>query len=147
MSNTTANNNAMHILLVEDDDVAAESVVRSLRKHDMHFPITIAQDGLEALEILRNKHAQLSIKRPFVVLLDLNMPRMNGFEFLEEVRADEALKRSVIFILTTSDSDADRSRAYNDHIAGYMVKSAVGPQFSKLARLLQNYEAAVRLPE
>jgi CheY-like chemotaxis protein len=113
----------------------------------MHFPITTAQDGREALDILRNRHATLSIKRPFVVLLDLNMPRMNGFEFLEEVRADEELKASVIFILTTSDSDADRSRAYNDNIAGYMVKSAVGPQFSKLASLLQNYEAAVRLPE
>lgn len=147
MSNTATNTKAMHILLVEDDDVSVESVVRSLRKHDVDFPMTIAQDGQEALEILRNKHPTLSITRPFLILLDLNMPRMNGFEFLEAIRNDEALKSSIIFILTTSDSDSDRSRAYDDNIAGYMVKSSVGPQFSKLALLLKNYQAAVRLPE
>ncbi|MES2673411.1 MAG: response regulator [Pseudomonadota bacterium] len=147
MSNMATNNQAMHILLVEDDDVSVESVVRSLRKHDVEFPMTIAQDGQEALEILRNQHPTHSIKRPFLILLDLNMPRMNGFEFLEAIRSDAALKSSIVFILTTSDSDSDRSRAYNDNIAGYMVKSSVGPQFSKLALLLRNYQAAVRLPE
>ncbi len=147
MSNMATNNQAMHILLVEDDDVSVESVVRSLRKHDVEFPMTIAQDGQEALEILRNQHPTRSIKRPFLILLDLNMPRMNGFEFLEAIRSDAALKSSIVFILTTSDSDSDRSRAYNDNIAGYMVKSSVGPQFSKLALLLRNYQAAVRLPE
>lgn len=136
----------INILLVEDDDVAAEAVMRSLRKHSVNAPITLAQDGLEALEILREEHPQQHIEKPYVVLLDLNMPRMNGFEFMQEVRADRELSESVIFVLTTSDNEQDRARAYAKNIAGYMVKSAVGPQFAKLASLLDSYRAAVKLP-
>lgn len=134
------------ILLVEDDDVAAESVERNLRKHDVTFPIVWAEDGAVALEILRGKHAQKTIGWPRIILLDLNMPRMNGFEFLEELRGDRALHNSVVFVLTTSDADADRSRAYHQNIAGYMVKAAVGPQFSKLAQLIVGYANSVKLP-
>lgn len=137
---------SMNILLVEDDDVAAEAVVRSLRKHAIDSPITLAQDGIEALEILRHQHPKESIEKPYLVLLDLNMPRMNGFEFMEEIREDDNLHESVIFVLTTSDNEADRSRAYAKNIAGYMVKSAMGPQFSKLASLLDNYRTTVKLP-
>jgi len=137
----------MNILLVEDDDVAAEAVVRSLRKFAVDAPVIHAQDGLEALEILRNEHPGLTISRPYLILLDLNMPRMNGFEFLHAVRHDEKLHDSVIFVLTTSDNDTDRSRAYNENIAGYMVKSAVGPQFAKLAALLENFRDTVKLPK
>jgi CheY-like chemotaxis protein len=71
---------------------------------------------------------------------------MNGFEFLIELRGDKGLERSVVFVLTTSDSDSDRSRAYLQHIAGYMVKASVGPQLAKLARLIGDYRGAVRLP-
>ncbi len=142
MSNTSK----VNILIVDDDDVAAESVVRSLRKHAMDFPITLARDGIEALEILRNQHNDLAIEKPYLILLDLNMPRMDGFEFLQEVRSDRSLHDSIIFVLTTSDADSDRTRAYHQNIAGYMVKSAVGPQFAKLANLLDNYRSTVSLP-
>lgn len=136
----------INILLVDDDDVAAESVVRSLQKHTVDFPVTLARDGIEALEILRKTHPDLSIEKPYIILLDLNMPRMNGFEFLQETRSDKQLRDSVIFVLTTSDFDSDRTRAYQESIAGYMVKSAVGPQFSKLAALLNDYRNIVALP-
>lgn len=136
----------INILIVDDDDVAAESVVRSLRKHAMDFPITLARDGVEALEILRRQHQDLSIEKPYLILLDLNMPRMDGFEFLQEVRCDKNLHDSIIFVLTTSDADSDRIRAYEENIAGYMVKSAVGPQFIKLANLLENYRSTVSFP-
>jgi CheY-like chemotaxis protein len=136
----------VNILLVDDDDVAAESVVRSLRKHAMDFPVTLARDGMEALEILRHTHPDLSIEKPYLILLDLNMPRMNGFEFLQEARSDKNLHDSIIFVLTTSDFESDKSRAYHENIAGYMVKSAVGPQFAKLAALLDNYRSTVSLP-
>ena len=136
----------VNILLIDDDDVAAESVVRSLRKHTVDFPVTLARDGIEALEILRKTHPDLSIEKPYIILLDLNMPRMNGFEFLQEIRNDKQLHDSVIFVLTTSDFDSDKARAYNENIAGYMVKSAVGPQFTKLAALLDNYRNTVALP-
>lgn len=136
----------VNILLIDDDDVAAESVVRSLRKHTVDFPVTLARDGIEALEILRKTHPDLSIEKPYIILLDLNMPRMNGFEFLQEIRNDKQLHDSVIFVLTTSDFDSDKARAYHENIAGYMVKSAVGPQFTKLAALLDNYRNTVALP-
>ncbi|HTF94492.1 MAG TPA: response regulator [Cellvibrio sp.] len=136
----------VNVLIVEDDDVAAESVVRSLRKNAIDFPITLARDGMEALEILRHTHSDLSIEKPYLILLDLNMPRMDGFEFLHEVRNDKSLRDSIIFVLTTSDADSDRMRAYDENIAGYMVKSAVGPQFSKLAALLDNYRTTVSMP-
>lgn len=138
--------NVFNILVVDDDDVATESIERSLRKHEIHFPLVEARDGLEALAILRGTHPDRSIQKPYIVLLDLNMPRMNGFEFLQELRGDSELRDTVVFVLTTSNADTDRTRAYQESIAGYMVKSAVGPQFSKLARLLSDYHAAVELP-
>lgn len=136
----------VNILLVDDDDVAAEAVVRSLRKHTMDFPVTLARDGIEALEILRHIHPDLTLEKPYLILLDLNMPRMNGFEFLQEIRSDKKLHDSIVFVLTTSDFDSDKSRAYDENIAGYMVKSTVGPQFVKLAALLDNYRSTVALP-
>ena len=139
-------NNTMNILLVDDDDVASESVIRSLKKSGLTFPVRVAQDGMEALDILRGVNGCAPMQKPFLILLDLNMPRMNGFEFMQEVRADSLLSESVIFILTTSDADSDRTRAYHENIAGYIVKSAVGPQFSRLAQLLDSYSAAVKLP-
>ena len=130
------------VLLVDDDDVAAEAVVRGLRKHSMLCPIVVAEDGGVALQILRGKHVR-SIAKPYIVLLDLNMPRMNGLEFLRELRLDPVLKGTVVFVLTTSGAEADRARAYQHNIAGYMVKSAVGPQFSGLARFLTEFRSTV----
>ncbi len=137
----------MNILLVEDDDVAAEAVIRSIKKNDLSFPVVVAVDGIDALEVLRDERSDKKIERPFLVLLDLNMPRMNGFEFLQEIRGDEKLRDIVVFVLTTSDADSDRSRAYHENVAGYMVKSAVGPQFARLTKLLDSYANSVNLPK
>jgi CheY-like chemotaxis protein len=134
------------VLLVEDDDVAAEAVVRSLAKHGLNFPIVWAEDGAQALRALRGSDPSRHVGRPRVTLLDLNMPRMNGFEFLQELRSEPDLRDEVVFVLTTSDADTDRTRAYHENIAGYMVKAAVGPQFSRVAQLLGSYQQAVRLP-
>jgi CheY-like chemotaxis protein len=141
-----ANGAAFSLLVVDDDDVAAEAVVRSMRKHALECPIVIAEDGVIALQILRGKHPTRRIAKPHLVLLDLNMPRMNGLEFLRELRSDQHLRGTVVFVLTTSGSDADRGRAYQESIAGYMVKSGLGPQLSGLARFLTEYRAAVLPP-
>lgn len=135
----------INILLVEDDDVAAEAVMRSLKKHGVPASLTWAQDGQEALEVLRGQQPGRSVPRPRLVLLDLNMPRMNGLEFLDALRADEELSNTVVFVLTTSDGDRDRSAAYQRHVAGYIVKTAVGNQFSLLCQLLNDYAACVTL--
>ena len=140
------NLSALSVLIVDDDDVALEAVQRSLRKHNVQSPLYTASDGLEGLQILRNCHPSKYMPKPYLVLLDLNMPRMNGFEFLSELRTDPLLKETVVFVLSTSNNDADRTKAYNENIAGYMVKSAVGPQFQKLARLLEHFSEAVVLP-
>ncbi|QUX96297.1 two-component system response regulator [Marinomonas sp. CT5] len=133
----------LSVLIVEDDDVAAESITRSLKKVASDINIVYAEHGRTAIEILESKHPDKALSSPFVVLLDLNMPVMNGFEFLEYVRDDPSLQNTVIFILTTSNDDNDRSRAYSNNVAGYMVKSAVGPQFAKLAILMEAYRNAV----
>ena len=134
------------ILLVDDDDVAAEAVVRGLAKNSMHCPIAVAEDGKAALQVLHGTHPTTRIAKPYLVLLDLNMPRMNGFEFLRELRMDKELRGTVVFVLTTSGSDAERARAYEENIAGYILKSAVGPQLRGLARFLEEYRSAIVLP-
>lgn len=134
----------LSILLVDDDDVATEAVTRGL--NSMHCPIAVAEDGSVALQVLRGTHPTRHIAKPYLVLLDLNMPRMNGFEFLRELRMDEQLRGTVVFVLTTSGSDAERARAYEENIAGYIVKSGVGPRLSGLARFLAEYQSAVVLP-
>jgi CheY-like chemotaxis protein len=134
------------ILIVEDDDVQAEAVVRSLRKAGLSSDIVVAPEGWEALAVLRGTHTRHRVKRPYIVLLDLNLPRLNGLDFLREVRADPLLNDSVVFVLTTSDDERDCKRAYEEHVAGYMVKSDVGPDFSNMVRMLRPYLEVVRLP-
>lgn len=139
-------NAKLDILVIDDDDITAEIVERALCKVDGQFNIVAAADGQEGLDTLRGLSAS-EIRRPNLILLDLNMPRMNGFEFLDAIRNDDTLCDNVIFILTTSDAGADRSRAYHEQVAGYMVKSKVGPQFAHLANLLSNYHSTVHLPD
>ena len=134
------------VLLIEDDDVAAEAVRRSLTRNEVRFPVVWVEDGRTALAVLRGQSTRQVVKRPRIVLLDLNMPGMSGIEFLSALRADSSLRDEVVFVLTTSDIEEDRARAYREQIAGYLVKSAVGPQFAKLAGLLLAYREAVCLP-
>ncbi len=135
----------VNILLVDDDDVTRECICRGLKRAGAEFPITPAEDGQEAINILRGASLSKRIEAPLVVLLDLNMPRMNGFEFLLELRGDTDLRNTPVFVLTTSDEDADRMRASDCCIAGFMVKSQVGPQYSKLATMLTGYASAMAM--
>jgi CheY-like chemotaxis protein len=133
------------VLIVDDDDVAAEGVLRGLRKHGFGGRALWVIDGSSALDVLRGQHHQV-LAEPRVVLLDLNMPVLDGFGFLEQLRGDPTLHSTVVFVLTTSSDSDDILRAYDDHVAGYMVKSAVGPQFARLAHLLESYATAVVWP-
>ncbi|OUS36204.1 two-component system response regulator [Rhodobacterales bacterium 56_14_T64] len=135
----------IRILLVEDDDVDAEMVIRGFRKSRIGNEITVAENGLQALKILRANGGD-EFEKPYIVLLDLNMPRMNGFDFLDELRGDENLKDSIVFVLTTSKADVDRARSYEKNVAGYLVKSEVGPSFTKAVDLLRCYWTTVTLP-
>jgi CheY-like chemotaxis protein len=130
------------ILLVEDDDIDAMSIERALKKLRLANPYYRAVDGVEGLAILRNQ----GVGRPFIILLDLNMPRMNGLEMLVELRKDPKLTDSVVFVLTTSNDDQDRAAAYKEHIAGYIVKSKLDSDFTELLQLLDHYWRLVELP-
>lgn len=144
--NTVPANDAadMNILLVDDDDVAVENVMRSIKKLGVKFPVVVAEDGQDALDILHETHPDKKIKSPYVVLLDLKMPRMDGFEFLETIRKDTKLESTVVFVLTTSDSNIDRAKAYNENIAGYMLKDTT-TIFNWLFSLLPKYTSFVNL--
>lgn len=139
-------NREVRVLLVEDDDVDVDVVKRGFRAHRIANPIVVARDGMEALEILRGGDGRPPLPRPYLILLDLNMPRMNGIEFLQALRKDPELEDSVVFVLTTSQNEADRVRAYKEHIAGYMVKSQAGASFKNALDMLNQFWTVVVLP-
>ncbi|MEM8709645.1 MAG: response regulator [Planctomycetota bacterium] len=134
------------ILLVDDDLVDRMAVLRGFARAGLDAEIQVAADGREALDILRSEDPEVRISHPFLVLLDLNMPRMGGLDFLEEVRNDPTLRRTIIFVLTTSDSDEDRLAAYDHFVAGYVLKSRAGRNFEGLLSMLQAYWSVVILP-
>ncbi len=136
----------VNILLVDDDDVDAEAIERAFRKHKINNPITVARNGLEALDVLRGTASIKPIDRPYLILLDLNMPRMTGLEFLRELRREADLRDSIIFVLTTSNSDQDKIAAYEHHVAGYMVKQQAGEDFQRLIGMLDHYWKVVEFP-
>jgi CheY-like chemotaxis protein len=133
------------VLLVEDNPIDCEAVRRGFAKHRIANPIIQASDGIEALAALRGQRPGPVVK-PYVLLVDLNMPRMNGIELVTAIRADPDLRDSVIFVLTTSRSDEDRVASYNLNVAGYIVKSDVGAGFIRLVELLDHYWRIVELP-
>jgi CheY-like chemotaxis protein len=136
----------LHVLLVEDDDVDAEVVRRAFTELKISNPTTRVVDGYEALEVLRGTNDRERIPRPYVILLDLNMPRMNGLEFLRQLRSDPELRSSVVFVLTTSQDDRDIVAAYNLQVAGYFLKTSVGEGFFNLPRMMESYWRMVEFP-
>ena len=125
------------ILVVDDSKLIHKMFEVLLRQ----YSLVHAHDGLEALQCLGN-HADIDL-----ILLDINMPRMDGLELIAEIRKDEALKKLVVFVLTTSDNDKDKLTAYENHVAGYILKNRAGEDFLELTRLLGSYWHIVELPE
>ena len=109
----------LNILLVEDDAIDVMNVKRAFQKNNIMSPLFVAGNGVEALELLRG--GKLPAER-LLVLLDLNMPKMNGIEFLRELRRDPALAPTPVVVLTTSNDDRDKVEAYNLNVAGYLLK-------------------------
>jgi CheY-like chemotaxis protein len=135
------------VLLIEDNEVDREAVQRAFQEHRIGNPLVEAADGVEALEILRGSAKRQALARPYLVLLDLNLPRMDGLEFLRELRSDPQLADAIVFVLTTSKSDEDKTNAYRANVAGYIVKGEVGEGFMRLVGLLDHYWRIVEFPE
>ncbi len=131
------------IVVIDDDDIDAMGIERALKTSKILNPIVRARDGIEGLALLR-KHGE--VRRPYIVLLDINMPRMNGLEMLTALRDDPVLSSAVVFVLTTSKIDEDVVAAYAQHVAGYIVKSEVGDGFMRVIQMLDHYWRIVELP-
>lgn len=138
----------IHILLVEDDEVDVMNVRRAFKKNNIVNPIYLAGNGLEALAILRGE-AKIEPAMPQarrLVLLDLNMPKMNGIEFLRKLRMDEKLRSLPVIVLTTSNEDRDKVEAYNLNVAGYILKPVTFSNFVEVMSTLNKYWMLNEIP-
>lgn len=138
--------NAVEFLIIDDDDVSIMAIQRSMRKLSLANPVKVARNGLEALEVLKNSVGADNKLPPFIITLDLSMPKMNGLEFLEHVRNDSLFNKLVIFVLTTSDAPTDIASAYDKNIAGYIVKENATETLRDALEMLNNYARLIVLP-
>lgn len=133
----------LNILLVEDDEVDVMNVRRAFERNNVSNPLFVAGNGLEALEMLRD--GQVPNERR-LILLDLNMPKMNGIEFLQALRADPELASTPVVVLTTSNDDQDKIDAYNLNVAGYLLKPVTFSNFCERMATLNKYWTLVEMP-
>ncbi len=136
----------LHILLVDDDELDIMNVQRAFKKNNIINPLYVAHNGLEALEMLRSTEPDAMPKDRRLVLLDLNMPRITGLEFLRELRGDPELHALTVIVLTTSDDERDKVEAFNLNIAGYIVKPVTFIAFVEAMAALNKYWSINELP-
>lgn len=144
---STIQDRVINILLVEDDEVDVMNVRRAFRKSNITNPLYVATNGLEALAMLRTEASSTVIppgRR--LILLDLNMPKMGGIEFLKHLRADSMLRLIPVIVLTTSNQDKDRVEAYGLNVAGYILKPVTFASFAETMATLNKYWALCELP-
>jgi CheY-like chemotaxis protein len=130
------------ILLVEDDNVDAMTVKRAIKDLGSKDTLVRSANGEEALDYLRNE----TNEKPRLILLDLNMPKMNGIEFLKHIKSDNVLKRVPVIVLTTSMEDQDILRSFELSIAGYVVKPLDYKKFVEIIRTISQYWTLSLLP-
>ena len=134
---------ALNILLVDDDEVDVMTVKRAFSRANITNKLYVATDGIEALTLLRSDGIPPARR---LVLLDLNMPRMNGIEALREIRADPALHAITVVVLTTSNEDRDRVEAYQLNVAGYLLKPVTFHAFAEVMSTLNKYWTLMEMP-
>ena len=137
----------INILLVEDDEVDVMNVKRAFEKNNIKNPLFVADNGLDALAMLRGSNGVEKIEPvPRIILLDMNMPKMNGIEFLKELRSDEELKAISVFVMTTSNEDSDKIDAYNLNVAGYILKPLSFEKFVEAVATLKAFWQLSEMP-
>ena len=134
---------ALNILLVDDDEVDVMTVKRAFQKANITNKLFVASNGIEALELLRSGAIPTTRR---LILLDLNMPKMNGLEFLREVRNDPALAALTVVVLTTSNEDRDRVDAFQLNVAGYLLKPVTFHTFAEVMATLNKYLTLMEMP-
>jgi CheY-like chemotaxis protein len=136
----------LHVILIEDDEIDAEAIERAFNALGIAIKTTRFVDGRVAIDALRGPWGSRMQSEPHVILLDLNMPRMNGLAFLDELRKEPVLRRSIVFALTGSELDEDKAAAYDRRVAGYLVKATLGQDYGALRELLDVYYQAIEFP-
>lgn len=131
------------ILLVEDDQVDVMTVKRALKEIRVTNPVVNLENGEEALKYLRNPESE----KPCIILLDLNMPIMNGIEFLQVMKQDSQLKRIPVIMLTTSEEQQDKINSFDLGVAGYMAKPVDYRQFVEVMRTIDAYWTISEVPQ
>jgi CheY-like chemotaxis protein len=134
--------NSKPVLLVEDDNIDAMTVKRAFKDLNVTNPLVHTLNGEEALEYLKSKEN----KKPCIILLDLNMPKMNGIEFMQVIKVDDKLKKIPIVVLTTSQEEQDKVESFNLGVAGYMLKSVDYKEFVEIIRTISTYWTLSELP-
>ncbi len=133
-------------VVVDDDDIDREVIRRALLKTGSSNPVVEAEDGLEALTLLRGTAEIPPLAKPYMVILDLNMPQMDGFQFLEVIRRDPELRYTPVFVLSTSDDAQDKIKARQQCVSGYIVKSRSNQGLVDAMSMLDQYQQVVEVP-
>jgi len=138
----------LNILLVEDDEVDVMTVQRAFKKNNLlkEHQLFTANDGIAALNLLRGEGSEIIPPHNRLVLLDLNMPKMGGIEFLQELRADSTLQKTSVIVLTTSNEDRDKVEAYKFNVAGYIIKPVTFDKFVDTIAVIDEYWQLSQLP-
>lgn len=136
---TTQYSKPIEILLVEDNPGDVRLTMESLYDARIHNNMIVASDGLEAMACLRREGKYAEATRPDLILLDLNLPRMNGFEVLNEIKEDPNLKRIPVVVLTTSQAEQDIIQSYNLYANAYVTKPVDLEQFVKVLKSIEDF--------
>lgn len=138
---------AVEILLVEDSPSDADLTIETFSESKVLNNLHVVEDGIEAINFLRKQGKYVDVPRPDVILLDLNLPKKNGREVLEEIKMDADLKTIPVIVLTTSEAEEDILRSYNLHANCYLNKPVDLERFISVVRLIEDFWlAAVKLP-
>jgi CheY-like chemotaxis protein len=130
----------INILLVEDDHVDVMNMQRALKNNNINHTLHIAFNGVEALHMLKGTGGKPKIvPAPSIILTDINMPKMNGIEFIKELRNDDEFRSTGVFVLTTSNDSNDKREAYNLNVAGYILKPLSFEKFVHTINILSSY--------
>ena len=145
---TKKQSRAVEVLLVEDNPADVRLTQEALKDGRVMVNLTVASDGVEAIDILKRAGPHTTKPRPDLILLDLNLPRKNGREVLEEIKADDDLKRIPVIVMTTSKAEQDIYKAYNLNANCYVTKPVDLDEFLNVVRSIEDFWLTiVTLPE
>lgn len=139
----TIQSDKVTLFIVEDDEIDFMTIERTMKRMQSNNPVIRAVDGQAALDQLHAKQ----IHRPFVMLLDLKIPKISGLELLKLLRKMPDFKDTVVFILSSSSDEKDIKASYQQNVAGYFVKSDIDNEFTDILTLLHGYWRTAHIPE